>query len=103
SGVGYFPEMEKMRGYKGNAAVSSQAVAKNRGIELALFANDEFEINESLSLSVGLTYSHYMHIGADTVFTYNTDVPRTLDSIEDTLYYSDFQNIKSFGGLEPRI
>src|SRR5688572_24040808 len=103
SGVGYFPEMEKIRGYKGNSAVANKAVAKNRGIELALFANDEFEINENLSLSVGLRYSHYMHVGADTVFTYSADIPRTVDSIEDTLYYSNFQNIKSFGGLEPRI
>ena len=44
SGIGYFPEMETIRGYKGNPAVSTQAVAKNKGIELALFANDEFEI-----------------------------------------------------------
>jgi hypothetical protein len=103
SGIGYFPEMEKIRGYKGNTAVESQAVAKNHGIELALFANDEFDITEKLSVSVGLRYSHYMHIGADTVFTYNADVPRTEESIEDTLYYSDFEKIKSFGGLEPRI
>jgi hypothetical protein len=103
SGTGYFPDMERMKGYNGNPSVSTQAVAKNKGIELALFANDEFEINENFSLSFGLRYSYYMNVGADTVFTYASDVPRTIESIEDTLYYSSLEKIKSFGGLEPRI
>ena len=103
SGTGYFPDMERMRGYNGNPSVSTQAVAKNKGIELALFANDEFEINEKFSLSFGLRYSYYMNVGADTVFTYASDVPRTIESIEDTLYYSSLEKIKAFGGLEPRI
>ena len=103
SGIGYFPAMERLKGYNGNNAVSTQAVAKNNGVELALFVNDEFEMNDKFSVSLGLRYSHYMNIGADTVFTYAADVPRTTESIEDTLYYSSFQNIKGFGGLEPRI
>ena len=103
SGIGYFPDMERISGYKGNAAVSTQAVSKNNGIELALFANDEFEITENFSLSLGLRYSHYMHVGADTVFSYTADVPRIVENIEDTLYYSTLEKIKSFGGLEPRI
>lgn len=103
SAIAYMPDMERIRGYKGNTAVATRAVAKNRGIELAVFANDEFEINDNLSLSLGLRYSHYMHIGADTVFTYSAGLPRTVDNIEDTLYYSDFKKIKAFGGLEPRI
>ena len=103
SAMGYFPETERFKGYKGNPAVTSSAVAKSRGVELALFANDEFEVSDKLSFSVGLRYSHYMNIGTDTVFTYTPGAPKTVDTIEDTLYYSNFQNIRSFGGLEPRI
>ena len=103
SGVGYFPEAETIRGYKGNAAISSQAAAKNRGVEMAVFANDDFEISKNFSLSLGLRYSYYIHVGADTVYTYAGGVPKTTAAIEDTLYYSNLESIKSFGGLEPRI
>jgi len=103
SGVGYFPAAETIKGYNGNAAISSESAAKNNGLELALFANDDFEVNKGLSFSVGLRYSYYMHLGADTVYTYAAGVPRTAATIADTLYYSKLKTIKSFGGLEPRI
>jgi hypothetical protein len=103
SGVGYFPQAETIRGYNGNPAISTESAAKNNGVEMAIFANDDFEVSKSFSFSVGLRYSYYMHLGADTVYTYAADVPKTTASIQDTLYYSSFENIKSFGGLEPRI
>ena len=101
--VGYFPLSEKLKGHNGNPAITTKSVDKNRGMEMAIFANDDFEVSEKISLSLGLRYSYYMHLGADTVFTYAADVPKTVDTIEDTLYYSNFNNIKSFGGFEPRI
>jgi hypothetical protein len=44
-----------------------------------------------------------MHIGADTVYRYATGLPNTVATIEDTAYYDNFESIKTFGGLEPRI
>ena len=103
SGIGYFPEPEKQEGYNGNPSIVNKSVPKNRGLELAIFLNDDYTISERIGISVGLRYSHYMHLGEDTVFTYSQNVPRSVSSIEDTLYYSEFQKIKTFGGFEPRI
>jgi hypothetical protein len=103
SAVGYFPQPEKSQGYRGNTAVAKKSVDKNNGLELALFANDDYQVSENISISLGLRYSHYMHLGSDTLYTYRSGLPKTVATIEDTLYYSNFNKIKSFGGLEPRV
>ncbi len=103
SGLGYFPGAEELSGYKGNPNISRQSADKNSGIELAIFGNDDFQITDNFSVSVGLRYSHYTHLGADTVYRYSAGVPKTVLTIEDTSYYGKFDKIKSFSGLEPRI
>lgn len=103
SGLGYFPGAEELSGYKGNPNISRQSADKNRGIELAIFGNDDFQITDNFSVSVGLRYSHYTHLGADTVYRYSAGVAKTLLTIEDTSYYGKFDKIKTFSGLEPRI
>jgi len=103
SGMGYFPKAEQFEGYNGNSNISRQSAAKNNGIELAIYVNDDYKIHKNLSISMGLRYSHYTHLGQDTVYTYSPGIGKTASSIEDTLYYSKGQSVKSFGGLEPRI
>lgn len=103
SGIGYFPKAEELNGYGGNVNIRKQSAEKNSGVELSIFANDDFQISEKISVSLGLRYSHYAHIGADTVFHYSAGLPKTVSTIEDTSYYNRFETIKTFGGLEPRI
>lgn len=103
SGIGYFPSDEQRNGYRGNPNISGKSVAKNRGMEFAIFANDDFTLSENIGITIGLRYSHYLHVGGDTVYRYTPDVPKNVSSISDTLYYSNLEKIKSFGGLEPRI
>ncbi|WP_276374920.1 TonB-dependent receptor [Chryseolinea sp. H1M3-3] len=103
SGIGYLPKAEERQGYKGNPRIERKSIAKNNGVELAIFANDDYEISENFSISLGLRYSHYTHLGEDTLYTYQPNVPKTVSTIEDTIYFSKFERIKTFGGLEPRI
>lgn len=103
AGIGYFPRAEELAPYQGNPAIVSQSAAKDKGVEWAVFANDDYQISERFSISVGLRYSHYTHLGADTVYTYANGLPKSISTIQDTSYYSDFESITSFGGLEPRI
>ncbi len=103
AGIGYFPRAEELAPYQGNPAIVRQSAEKDKGVEWAVFANDDYQISERFSISVGLRYSHYTHLGADTVYTYGNGLPKSISTIQDTSYYSDFESITSFGGLEPRI
>jgi outer membrane receptor protein involved in Fe transport len=101
--IGYFPKAETSRGYRGNPAVARRSADKNNGVELAVFANNDWQFSENFSVSLGLRYSHYMHLGSDTVYRYQEGGPRAVENISDTLYYAGFKKVKTFGGLEPRI
>jgi hypothetical protein len=103
SGIGYFPDDERRKGYGNNPAISPKSVAKNRGAEFAIFVNDDFTLSEKIGISLGLRYSYYMHLGEDTVYRYMSGVPKSISTINDTSLYSGLKNIKSFGGLEPRV
>ncbi|MEJ1241765.1 TonB-dependent receptor [Chryseolinea sp. T2] len=103
SGTGYFPQAERIRGINGATNVSQREVPKNNGIELAIYAGDDFKVTENFSVSFGLRYSYYAHLGPDTVFHYADGSPRLPNNIADTTYHDGGEVIQSFNGLEPRI
>jgi hypothetical protein len=98
----YLPKDEHQKAYQGSAFIP-QKVNKDNGWEAALFINDEYQISEKISVSTGLRFSGYMHLGADTIFQYASGQPKTATSIIDSVYYGSYQKIKTYGGLEPRI
>ena len=102
-GIAYLPKPEELVSYKGNPNIASKKVDKNKGIEFSIFANDDYQISKNVSVSFGLRYSHYAHVGSDTVFNYLPNLPKSTSSMRDTSYYKNLQSIKRFGGLEPRI
>lgn len=101
--IAYLPQPEVQIGYKGNPAIPEKKVDKNNGVEFSLFANDDYQISDNISLSFGIRYSYYMHIGPDTVYRYLDNLPKTLSSITDTSYYKGMEGIKKFNGIEPRL
>jgi len=101
--IAYFPKPEVQVGYQGNPSIPSKQVDKNSGVEFSVFGNDDFTISENLSLSIGIRYSHYTHVGPDSVFSYAPNQPKSTSSITDTSYYKKFEPIKNFSGLEPRF
>lgn len=102
-GIAYIPRPESIHPINGNTAVPFKEVDKNRGVELSVFANDNYKISENISLAAGVRFSTYAHIGPDTVFRYLPDMPRDIENISDTLYYSNNETITTYSGFEPRI
>ena len=101
--IAYLPQPEVQIGYKGNPAIPEKKVDKNNGIEFSLFANDDYQITDNFSLSFGIRYSYYVHIGPDTVYSYLDNTPKSTSSIRDTSYYEKMESIKKFNGIEPRL
>ena len=101
--TGYIPRPEMQKPYGEDSGVARKQTDRNHGIEGSIFINDDFKITESLSISAGLRYSHYAHIGPDTVFGYSDAGPPTLTTISDTSYYANRNPIQTFGGFEPRL
>ena len=83
--------------------VKTNIVADEQGLETALYASDNFEVNRNLSLYVGLRYSLYQYLGDRDVFQYGAGVPRRVSNITDTIHYGRNKSIATYHGAEPRV
>ena len=101
--IAYVPGDERRIGYDGNPFIQEKKAGKSSGLELAAFIHDEYELSEKVSVSGGLRYSMYFQLGADTLYRYSADLPKSVSTITDTVHFSNLENIRTYHGLEPRL
>lgn len=83
--------------------IETNILADEQGLETALYASENFEVNPNLSLYVGLRYSLYHYLGPRDVFQYAPDLPRRVANITDTIHYGRNRSIATYHGAEPRL
>lgn len=66
--------------------------------ESAVYALDEFDMNENLRFNAGLRYSTFQHVGPFTRFVHGD-----ISSADSTINYPKSELIKFYHGLEPRV
>ncbi len=76
---------------------------KEQGREGAGYVSGEWTAASFLTIQAGLRYVQYQNIGPGQVFGYESGTPRSVESIADTLRYTDGQVIRTYGGFEPRL
>ncbi|MDX5437320.1 MAG: TonB-dependent receptor, partial [Pontibacter sp.] len=83
--------------------VEADVLEREQALESAVYLSDQYEINTRLSVSVGLRYSFYTYMGARSVLQYAPGVPKTEETITDTLHYGAGKAIKTYHGPEYRL
>lgn len=87
----------------GDASVIEDKLQQTeRGIEMAVYAGDQFEINSKISVYAGLRYSWYGRTGPGDVRIYQPGAPIEATNLIDTISYAG-GIIKSYHGPEPRL
>lgn len=66
--------------------------------ESAIYALDEFDVNENLRINAGLRYSTFQHVGPFTRY-----IKGDISTPDSTITYGKGDLIKFYHGLEPRI
>lgn len=66
--------------------------------EVALYLQDDWEINKQWKLNVGIRYSSFAQVGAYTAFKRDANGNKL-----DSTYYGSGKTVKTYGGLEPRF
>jgi hypothetical protein len=81
--------------------IATVELASEKSMELALYADDEFKLNDKLTIQYGLRYTQFLNIGLSQIRKYQEGEPRS--SI--TLVSSENKEgvAKMYGGFEPRI
>jgi hypothetical protein len=67
--------------------------------EGALYVNDEFDLTNLIKVNAGLRYSMFSHVGPFTRYIKDPLTNQTTDSVQ----YAQFENVKTYQHLEPRI
>ena len=83
--------------------VLAKSLQKEQSAEMALFADDNFDLSEKVSLSAGLRYTQFINYGPGLVYNYEPGVPKSQSTIIDSTSYNSGSVIKTYHGLEPRF
>jgi hypothetical protein len=86
-----------------NSIFESFELDNKYAVEQAFYLSNNHKISDRLSLQYGLRYSLFQNMGPGRVFQYAPGVPRTDNSIVDTVSYNRFEKINLYHGLEPRL
>jgi hypothetical protein len=86
-----------------STSIIALTIPKEQGREMALFISDQVEITDNISLQVGLRYAGYDYLGPKKVYSYDTGVPLSKETIADSTTFNKNKSIQHYGGLEPRV
>lgn len=86
---------------------SSQIVYKKieneNANELAAFFSTENKLTNFLDVQLGVRFTQYLYVGPKTVYNYEANTPKSIQSITDTVHYTSGQKIQTYNGFEPRL
>ena len=72
-------------------------------LESAIYLSHVAELGNNLTLQYGARYSHLLNFGPGNIYKYAKDVPKSDESIIDTLNFSSGKVFNQNGGFEPRL
>lgn len=83
--------------------VQADVLETEQALESALYAEDQFDITDNLSLKAGIRYSLYNYLGPKNVISYAGGLPRNENNMLDTISYGQGDLIKTYHGPEIRV
>jgi len=83
--------------------IESQIMNKEKLMEWAVYAGDEFQVLPNFSIVAGLRYSWFKNIGTPVVYLYDPDQPKTSETVIDSLTFGKNDVSASYSGFEPRF
>ena len=83
--------------------ITSKKLADEQSVEAGIYAGDDYNISDKLSISYGLRYSLFYALGPALVYTYLPDAPRSVQNRIDSTYYPKNKITYHEGGPEFRL
>jgi hypothetical protein len=83
----------------GKSFVNELKLNSTSALESAVYLSNEHQLTDRLTVDYGLRFSRFTNIGPGDVYLYDEH----FDTPVDTVKYSRYEKIKTYGGLEPRI
>jgi hypothetical protein len=101
--VGYWINPGEITPTQAISGVTSKSMNRDQSAEMALFADDDFDLTKKLAFNVGLRYAYFAKFGPGLVYQYAPGLPMSVETIIDSASYKKGEIIKQYSGLEPRL
>ena len=85
------------------SGIESRTIDKDRGQEWGIYLNDEFDLGERMSFSLGLRYSLYQNIGPKALPLYENEELLDPDEITGSTIFENGEVIETYSAFEPRL
>jgi hypothetical protein len=85
------------------STITSSELQMERALEPSVYISDELEITPRFSITAGIRGTLYTSFGPRRVYLYYDDLPRSVETISDTLTYGNREIINFFPGLDFRF
>lgn len=86
-----------------NSIFTDFSLDNRYALEHAAYIGNDHKISEKLFIQYGLRYSVFENIGPGKVFLYEEGVPRSDETLTDSISYDRLERINLYHGLEPRF
>lgn len=83
--------------------VSALRIPAEQAAEVAAYFSDQVQVSKKVTVEAGLRAVCYMPVGPGTVYQYDPSLPRSRNSIIDSVHYGSNRIMDVTGGLEPRL
>lgn len=81
--------------------IEEKGIGEEESMELALFGEANFQLNEALNVTGGLRLTSFNRLNANQEFVFSEEQARSAFSITDTLDLGSFKNL--YNNVEPRF
>ncbi len=85
------------------SGVIAKSMPTDQSAEVALFADDDFDLSNKLAFNVGLRYAWFAKFGSGMVYQYAPGQPMSMETITDSINYKAGAIMKKYNGFEPRL
>ena len=85
------------------STIASRNLQMERALEPSLYISDEYEITPQLSVTAGIRGTFYTSFGPRHMFLYYDDLPRSVETVSDTVTYGNREIINFYPGLDFRF
>ncbi|HYE53883.1 MAG TPA: TonB-dependent receptor, partial [Chitinophagaceae bacterium] len=87
----------------GQSLVVPDKLQSEQALESAIYAGDEYNITPDLSINAGIRYSIFNYLGPHDQYNYVADLPRSENTIIDTVSYAKGKFIQTYSNPEFRF
>ena len=86
-----------------NTNVNTLTLPTENAREWAAYLSNEWTPVRWLSIQAGIRFVQYANVGPGVVYQYAEGLPRSAETITDTVRYTAGQTLARYGGWEPRL